>query len=109
RRRVGGGPASRVRGRLPDSLRRLDAAARHRRTDSAGGSMTDRKAGAAGGPLVGVLVGAPPHEQVMQQAGAILERFDIAYELQVMSSHRNPDLVDEYARTAEERGIVAII
>lgn len=74
--------------------------------------MTDGKSGGAGrgqGPLVGVLVGAPPHEQVMQQAGAILERFDIPYELQVMSSHRNPDLVDEYARTAEERGIVAII
>ena len=60
-------------------------------------------------PLVGVLIGAPTHMQVMQQAPAILERFGIPHEVEVMSSHRNPDLVDEYARTAEERGLLTLI
>jgi 5-(carboxyamino)imidazole ribonucleotide mutase len=61
------------------------------------------------GPLVGVLCGSDSDLQVMQQAGAILERFGIPHELHVMSAHRNPDLVDEYSRTAEERGMVVLI
>jgi 5-(carboxyamino)imidazole ribonucleotide mutase len=60
-------------------------------------------------PLVGILVGSASDLPVLQQAAAILERFGIPHELQVMSTHRNPDAVDEYARTAEERGLVAII
>jgi 5-(carboxyamino)imidazole ribonucleotide mutase len=60
-------------------------------------------------PLVGILVGSASDMPVLQQAAAILERFGIPHELQVMSTHRNPDVVDEYARTAEERGLVAII
>ena len=60
-------------------------------------------------PLVGILVGSASDLPVLQQAAAILERFGIPHELQVMSTHRNPDVVDEYARTAEERGLVAII
>jgi phosphoribosylaminoimidazole carboxylase PurE protein len=61
------------------------------------------------GPLVGILVGSASDLPVLQQATAILERFGIPHELHVMSTHRNPDVVDEYARTAEERGLVAII
>lgn len=60
-------------------------------------------------PLVGILVGSASDLPVLQQAGAILERFEIPHEIHVMSAHRNPDAVDEYARTAEERGLVAII
>jgi 5-(carboxyamino)imidazole ribonucleotide mutase len=45
----------------------------------------------------------------MKQGGATLERLGIPYEINVMSAHRTPDLVDEYARTAEERGVVVII
>jgi 5-(carboxyamino)imidazole ribonucleotide mutase len=60
-------------------------------------------------PLVGILVGSASDLPILQQATAILERFGIPHELQVMSTHRNPDAVDEYARTAEERGLVAII
>jgi 5-(carboxyamino)imidazole ribonucleotide mutase len=60
-------------------------------------------------PVVGILVGSASDLPVLQQAAAILERFGIPHELQVMSAHRNPDVVDEYARTAEERGLVAII
>lgn len=60
-------------------------------------------------PLVGILVGSASDLPVLQQAGAILERFEIPHEIHVMSAHRNPDAVDEYARTAEDRGLVAII
>jgi 5-(carboxyamino)imidazole ribonucleotide mutase len=45
----------------------------------------------------------------MQQGSATLERLGVPHEVLVMSAHRTPDLVDEYARTAEERGLVAII
>ena len=45
----------------------------------------------------------------MEQATAILERFEIPHELHVISAHRNPDSVDEYSRTAEERGVQVLI
>lgn len=60
-------------------------------------------------PLVGILVGSASDLPVIQQAGAILDRFEIPHEIHVMSAHRNPDTVDEYTRTAEERGIITII
>jgi phosphoribosylaminoimidazole carboxylase PurE protein len=60
-------------------------------------------------PVVGILCGSASDLPVMQQAGAILERFALPYELRVISAHRNPDLVDEYARTADERGIRVVI
>ena len=65
--------------------------------------MTERN------PVVGVLVASPSELGVLQQAGAILEKFDITHEIRVMSSSRNPDLVDEYARTAFERGVKVIV
>jgi 5-(carboxyamino)imidazole ribonucleotide mutase len=60
-------------------------------------------------PLVGILVGSASDLPVMRQATAILERLGIPCDLQVISAHRNPDLVDEYARTADERGMVCLI
>ena len=60
-------------------------------------------------PVVGVLVASPAELAVMQQAGAILEKLDIAHEIRVMSSSRSPDVVDEYARTAFDRGIKVMI
>jgi 5-(carboxyamino)imidazole ribonucleotide mutase len=62
-----------------------------------------------GSPLVGVLVGSASDLPIMQQATAILERFGIPHELRVISAHRSPDLLDEFARTAEERGMVCLI
>ncbi|GBC86828.1 N5-carboxyaminoimidazole ribonucleotide mutase [bacterium HR12] len=60
-------------------------------------------------PLVGVLVASPSELAVMQQAGAILEKLGIPHETRVMSSSRSPDVVDEYARTAFERGLKVLI
>lgn len=58
---------------------------------------------------MGILVGSASDLPVMQQAAAILERFDIPHEIQVKSAHRNPDEVDDYVRTAEERGLKVFI
>jgi phosphoribosylaminoimidazole carboxylase PurE protein len=60
-------------------------------------------------PVIGVLAGSPAELATMQQASAILEKLGVEHEVRVMSAHRNPDLVDEYARTAFERGIKALI
>ncbi len=60
-------------------------------------------------PLVGVLCGSASDLPTMQQATAILERLGIPHEIYVVSAHRNPDQVDEYARTADERGMACII
>lgn len=60
-------------------------------------------------PLVGIITGSASDLPVMQKGGATLERLGIPYEINVMSAHRTPELVDEYARAAEDRGLVAII
>jgi 5-(carboxyamino)imidazole ribonucleotide mutase len=60
-------------------------------------------------PAVGILVGSASDLPIMQQATEILRRFRIPHEMRVISAHRNPDLVDEYARTAEARGMVCVI
>lgn len=60
-------------------------------------------------PRVGVVVGSPAELSVMQQATAILEKLEIPHEVQVMSPARSPDLMDEYARTAFERGLRVLI
>ena len=60
-------------------------------------------------PRVGVLAASPSELGIMRQAGLIIEKFGIAHEIRIMSSSRNPDLVDEYARTAFERGLKVVI
>jgi phosphoribosylaminoimidazole carboxylase PurE protein len=60
-------------------------------------------------PLVGVLAASPSELPIMRQAGLILEKFGIPHEIRIMSSSRNPDLADEYARTAYERGLKVMI
>ena len=60
-------------------------------------------------PVVGVLAASPAELPVMQQATAILEKLEIPHEIRVMSSSRSPDLVDEYARTAFDRGLKVMI
>lgn len=60
-------------------------------------------------PLVGVVMGSSSDWDVMQQAVAILKEFGIAHEAQVLSAHRMPDQMFDYAKTARERGLRAII
>src|SRR5438093_6301315 len=60
-------------------------------------------------PVVGVLAASPSELPIMRQAGLILEKFGIPHEVRIMSSSRNPDEVDLYARTAFDRGMKVVI
>ncbi len=60
-------------------------------------------------PVVGVVMGSSSDWDVMQHAVAILKEFGIAHEAQVLSAHRMPDQMFDYAKAARERGLRAII
>ena len=60
-------------------------------------------------PLVGIVMGSQSDMSVMEKAAAELSERGISYELQVMSAHRSPDLVAEYAKNAKGRGLRVII
>ncbi|WP_273152682.1 5-(carboxyamino)imidazole ribonucleotide mutase [Methylophaga thiooxydans] len=60
-------------------------------------------------PLVGVVMGSNSDWPVMQKAVEQLEAFGIHYEAKVVSAHRTPDLLTEYAETAHQRGLQCII
>lgn len=58
---------------------------------------------------IGVVMGSSSDWEVMQHAVRQLEAFGIAYETRVVSAHRTPDLLFEYATSAEPRGLRCII
>jgi 5-(carboxyamino)imidazole ribonucleotide mutase len=58
---------------------------------------------------VGVVMGSRSDWDVMEHAVKALESLGVAHEVRVVSAHRTPDLLFEYASTAEERGIAVII
>ena len=60
-------------------------------------------------PLVGVVMGSRSDWDTLQHAVAKLEQFGIAHEVRVVSAHRTPELLVEYAKAAEGRGLRAII
>lgn len=60
-------------------------------------------------PIVGVVMGSNSDWKVMSQACEILTQFGIPHEAKVVSAHRTPDALFEYAETAAERGLQVII
>lgn len=58
---------------------------------------------------VGVIMGSTSDYEVMSQAVEVLEQFGVPYEKRVVSAHRTPDLLVEYAKSAKSRGIEVII
>ncbi len=60
-------------------------------------------------PLVGIIMGSESDLSVMKEGGAILQSFEIPFEIRVISAHRTPDLAAEYAKKAAGRGIKVII
>lgn len=60
-------------------------------------------------PRVGIIMGSKSDMEVMEQAGAVLEERGIGYEIRVMSAHRQPDVVADYCRNAQMRGLRVII
>jgi 5-(carboxyamino)imidazole ribonucleotide mutase len=59
--------------------------------------------------LVGIIMGSSSDWETMQGAADILDSLGIAHEVRVVSAHRTPDLLFEYAAAARERGLKAII
>ncbi|MGG0175439.1 5-(carboxyamino)imidazole ribonucleotide mutase [Gottfriedia acidiceleris] len=60
-------------------------------------------------PVVGVIMGSTSDWETMKHACDVLEELNISYEKRVVSAHRTPDLMFEYAESARERGIKVII
>jgi 5-(carboxyamino)imidazole ribonucleotide mutase len=58
---------------------------------------------------IAVIMGSSSDYEVMSQAVETLEQFGISYEKRIVSAHRTPDLLVEYAKTAKSRGIEVII
>ncbi len=60
-------------------------------------------------PLVGVIMGSTSDWDTMKHATDVLDEFDVPYEAKVVSAHRTPDLMAEYAKTAVSRNLQVII
>jgi len=59
--------------------------------------------------LIGIIMGSKSDWETMQHATQILDELGIPYEVKIVSAHRTPDLLFEYAKSADERGIEVII
>ncbi len=59
--------------------------------------------------MVGIIMGSTSDLPIMQEASAILEAFGIPYELTIVSAHRTPERMFDYAKTASDRGLKVII
>ncbi|KAI9481918.1 phosphoribosylaminoimidazole carboxylase ade2 [Coemansia sp. RSA 989] len=64
---------------------------------------------AAMSPLVGIIMGSDSDLPTMRPAARLLEQFGVPFELTIVSAHRTPDRMFEYARAAHKRGLKAII
>ena len=60
-------------------------------------------------PLVSIIMGSKSDWPTMEQASLTLDEFGVAHESKIVSAHRTPDLLFEFAKSAEERGIEVII
>ena len=60
-------------------------------------------------PLVGIIMGSDSDLPIMKAAAEILEQFNIPFELTIVSAHRTPQRMIDYASTAKERGLKVII
>lgn len=60
-------------------------------------------------PLVGIIMGSDSDLSVMSEAAKILEEFGVAHEVKIVSAHRTPDLMNQYAKNAASRGLKVII
>jgi 5-(carboxyamino)imidazole ribonucleotide mutase len=60
-------------------------------------------------PLVGVIMGSRSDWETMKHAAEVLQRFGVPHESRVVSAHRTPDWMAEYARSAEDRGLEVIV
>src|SRR5258707_10708424 len=66
-------------------------------------------AGSGSPPLVGVIMGSDSDLPVMQAAIDVLAAFGVSHEVRIVSAHRTPDVMTEYARSAADRGLRVIV
>lgn len=69
---------------------------------------TEKRSGAVS-PLVGIVMGSDSDLPVMAKAADMLEELGIAYEIRIISAHREPDVLVDWTQTAEESGMKVII
>ncbi len=60
-------------------------------------------------PLVGIILGSDSDLKIMKEAAALLDEFGVPYEITVVSAHRTPRSMVDYAETAKKRGLEVII
>lgn len=60
-------------------------------------------------PIVGIIMGSDSDLDVMSEAAKVFDDFEVAYEIRVISAHRTPDIMAEYAANAASRGLQIII
>jgi len=61
------------------------------------------------GPLVGIIMGSQSDWPTLRHAAEMLQRLGVAHEARIVSAHRTPDRLREYARSARERGLKVVI
>jgi 5-(carboxyamino)imidazole ribonucleotide mutase len=91
------------RGKLPSLARRVSAEI------SPLPCPKDRFMAKESAPLVGIIMGSRSDWETMSEAAGVLERLGVAHECRVVSAHRTPDWMREYATGAEGRGIKVLI
>ena len=60
-------------------------------------------------PLIGIIMGSQSDLKIMKDAAEVLEELDVHYELTIVSAHRTPQLLVEYASNARARGLKVIV
>ena len=60
-------------------------------------------------PLVGIIMGSDSDLKIMNQASEFLGKSHVLYEMEIVSAHRTPELMFDYAKTAKKRGLKVII
>lgn len=60
-------------------------------------------------PLVGIIMGSDSDLKIMNQASEFLDKSHVLYEMEIVSAHRTPELMFDYAKTAKKRGLKVII
>jgi 5-(carboxyamino)imidazole ribonucleotide mutase len=60
-------------------------------------------------PRVGIIMGSSSDHEVMRAAADVLDRFSVPFEIRVVSAHRTPEVMVDYAKQASERGLEVLI
>lgn len=71
--------------------------------------MNDYKKENTKEPIVGIIMGSESDLKIMKMAAFVMEQYDISYEIKVVSAHRTPERMYEYAKNAQSRNIEVII